>query len=53
MIPTAALDPDGVGTTLTGLLVVTLKLFLLGNGFGVVTGFGFGLALRVGTERPS
>jgi hypothetical protein len=43
VIPTAAFDPEGVGTTLTGSLVVTLKVF--GVGFGVGFGETFGFAI--------
>ena len=53
VIPTAALDPDGFGSTLTGRLVVTLKLFLAGTGFGVDAGFGFGMTFEGVAELPS
>jgi hypothetical protein len=40
-MPTAAFEPEGVGTTLTGSFVVTLKVF------GDALGVGFGDALGV------
>jgi hypothetical protein len=49
--PTFALEPEGFGTTLTGSLVVTLKLFLFGFGFEVA--FDDALAEGVGVETFS
>ena len=42
-IPNPAELPDGLGTTFTGALLVTLKLFALGSG----DGFAFGVASEV------
>ena len=41
VIPTPALEPEGVGTTFTGLFVVTLKLF------AALVGLELGLGLTV------
>jgi hypothetical protein len=39
VIPIPALEPEGVGTTFTGLFVVTLKLFTALVGLEVGIGF--------------
>ena len=54
-IPTPAPFPDGLGSTLTGSFVVTLKLFLAGRGFAFVVDLGvaFGDALFDGMLLPS
>ena len=50
-IPNPAPFPDGLGSTFTGSFVVTLKLFLAGNGFALVVALGD--AVIVGMLLPS
>ena len=51
--PTFALEPEGLGTTFTGSLVVTLKSFLFELGFGVTFDEALVEGTGVGIFSPS
>jgi hypothetical protein len=53
LIPNPAELPDGLGITLIGSLLVTLKLFAEGNGDGFAFAVALGLADGVGRDFPS
>ena len=53
LIPTPAELPDGLGATVTGPLVVTLKLFIEGNGDGFACGPAVFVGCVLGSDLPS
>ena len=52
-MPTPAELPDGLGATFTGALVITLKLFIEGNGDGFTFGSAFLVGFVLGSDLPS